>query len=141
MRKTLNLLLALSFLAAESAQAQRVLECRFVTVEPANFDFGQWSFAADISDGHLHLLLSRPADNVPYVTKFDPLRAGVSTHSEIESGADNGDAKDAAAVGGGATADFDMATVTPDQTVTIDQWRFGGTESYDRLTLRCPSHP
>jgi hypothetical protein len=41
---------------------------------------------------------------------------------------------------GASTANFDMATLGPDDLVTLDQWQFGGTEQYDRLILRCPSH-
>ena len=127
-----GLLLALAgaLMAGSPAQAQRVLECRFVSVDPSSFTYGQWSFAADISGGYLHLLLARPTDAAPYVTAFDPLRPGVSVHKEVTSGDSNG-----------ATATFDMATLGADQSLTLDQWSFGGDESYDRLTLRCPSHP
>ncbi len=36
---------------------------------------------------------------------------------------------------------FEMATVGADESVVLDQWEFGSTNDYDRLTLKCPSHP
>lgn len=115
---------------APVAQAQRVLECHFVSVTPESFVYGRWSFAADISGGFVHLLLARPQDSDPTVTAFKPLDQSRSIHTDVVSG--TGD--------GGATANFEMATVGPDELVILDQWQFGGTEQYDRLILRCPSH-
>jgi hypothetical protein len=130
MRLAATLLCLLAAAIATPARAQRVLECRVVSVTPTSFVYGQWSFAADISDGFLHLLLARPQDADPTVTAFTPLDHGRSVHTAMGSSA--GDS--------GGTAEFEMATLGPDDLVTLDQWQFGGTEAYDRLILRCPSH-
>lgn len=112
------------------AQAQRILDCRFVGVEPSSFVYGSWSFAADISGGYLHLLVVRPTDAAPYAVDYAPLRSGMSVHK----------AQPAASGDSGATAGFELATVAPGDLLVLDQWSFGGTEAYDKLTLRCPSH-
>lgn len=125
---TLLCLLALPL--APAAGAQRVLECHFVSVTPDSFVYGQWSFAADISGGFLHLLLARPQDSDPTVTSFRPLDHGRSIHDALDAGTNDG----------GSTAHFEMAMVGPDELVTLDQWQFGGMEQYDRLILRCPAH-
>lgn len=124
------LLTLAALLTAGPARAQRVLECQFVAVEPASFAYGSWSFAADISDGYLHMLLVRPMDGTPYATDYAPLRDGMSVHKAVPAA--SGDS--------GATATFELATVLPGNRLVLDQWSFGGSESYDRLTLRCPSH-
>ena len=130
MRPAAMLLCLLAAAITTPARAQRVLECRVVSVTPASFVYGRWSFAADISGGFLHLLLARPQDAEPAATAFTPLDSGRSVHKAMETG--SGD--------GGASADFEMATLGPDDLVTLDQWQFGGSEAYDRLILRCPSH-
>jgi hypothetical protein len=130
MRLATMLLYLFAVAIAPAVRAQRVLECRFVSVAPSSFVYGQWSFAADISGGFLHLLLARPQDTDPTVTTFTPLDHGRSVHTAMQVG--SGD--------GASTANFDMATLGPDDLVTLDQWQFGGTEQYDRLILRCPSH-
>ena len=120
-----------------AASAQRVLECQFVSVQPSSFVYGQWSFAADISKGHLAMLLVRPSEGTgpgigaPFIRAFSPIADGsASVYHDISSG--SGD--------NASTATFQMATTGADGLVTLDEWRFGGTEEYDRLTLRCPSH-
>lgn len=116
--------------AVAPARAQRVLECQFVAVDPASFVYGSWSFAADISGGYLRLLLVRPTDAAPYAVDYAPLRRGMSIHKALPAA--SGDS--------GNTASFELATVAPGDLLTLDQWSFGGTEAYDKLTLRCPSH-
>jgi hypothetical protein len=126
----LLLLCLLIWPLASVARAQRVLECHFVSVTPDSFVYGQWSFAADISGGFMHLLLARPQDSDPTVTAFRPLDQGRSIHTALDAGTSDG----------GTTANFEMATVGPGELVTLDQWQFGATEQHDRLILRCPSH-
>ncbi len=116
-----------------AASAQRVLECQFVSVEPSSFVYGQWSFAADISHGRLAMLLARPSaeTGAAYVRAFSPTPdAGMSVYHDISAGSGES----------GSTATFQMATTGADDRVTLDEWRFGGTEAYDRLVLKCPSH-
>jgi hypothetical protein len=123
-------LILMGVLASAPADAQRILECQFVAVEPSSFVYGSWSYAADISGGYLHLLLVRPADTVPYVSDYTPLRNGMSIHKALPApGSDSGN-----------TASFELATVLPGDLLVLDQWSFGGREAYDKLTLRCPSH-
>jgi hypothetical protein len=130
MRLAATLLCLLATVITTPAWAQRVLECHVVSVTPSSFVYGQWSFAADSSGGVLHLLLARPQDADPTVTAFTPLDPGRSVREAMETG--SGD--------GGASAEFEMATLGPDDLVTLDQRQFGGSEAYDRLILRCPSH-
>ncbi|GAB0119216.1 hypothetical protein [Acidisoma sp. 7E03] len=125
-----TLLTLAAVMTGGSAQAQRVLECQFVSVQPSSFAYGSWSFAADISGGYLHMLLTRPPDAAPFATDYAPLRDGMSVHKAVP----------AASSDSGATAAFELATVQPGNVLVLDQWSFGGSESYDTLTLRCPSH-
>ena len=124
------LLICLSVLS-RAAYAQRVLECHFVSVTPSSFHLDAWSFAADITGGHLVMLLTRPASDDPFVTAFSALREGVSVSMTADDGSDR-DTK---------TAEFELATISTGNRLVIDRWRFGGTNEYSQLTLTCPSHP
>ncbi len=134
MKMTRLQVLLLALLGAPStALGQRVLECKFVSVVPTSFTYAKWSFAADISGGHLAMLLVRPAgdsgsDAPPYVRSFVPLNPGESVFHEVTRS--EGEDK----------AVFVLARLGPGNQVTLDEWMFGNAEDYDRLILTCPAH-
>ena len=82
------------------------------------------------------MLLIRPSSGTgpgvgePYLRNFTAIGRERSVYHDISGRS----AED------GPTATFQMATIGANDVVTLDEWRFGGAEEYDRMVLKCPSH-